>query len=187
MKFGEFLQKLASATGTVTVCDGMVSFEDGTSFNLAPALTTVTELNDAFGFLMADVENIACGEAAYGFPVENDQHSYHESVLRARAGRRVRVQFHEFQRDGVLLSKVNTRNEYYIRIEDGEFWFHDSQVLDWDTPESTTLGNRVAQACPLSAMAQTETAQLTGLSQGAISEIELDKSETSVANTFKAG
>lgn len=88
MKLPEFLQKLATCEGNVSVTDGVVTFVNGTSFNLAEAVCAVTALDDAFGFLLADVENIACGEAAYGFPVENEQHPFHESVLRARAARK---------------------------------------------------------------------------------------------------
>lgn len=44
-----------------------------------------SELVDAFRKLPADVESIACGENAYGFPVEGEDHPDHESVLRARA------------------------------------------------------------------------------------------------------
>lgn len=87
MTFTEFLQKLAACEGNVSVAEGVVTFEDGTSFNLADSAGAVAELDDAFGFLMADMENTVCCEAAYGFPVENEQHPFHASVLRARAAR----------------------------------------------------------------------------------------------------
>lgn len=88
MNFTEFLQQLATCEGTVSVIDGVVTFADGSSFDLNDSAATVVELTDAFSLLMVDVESFVCCAAAYGYPVENEQHPFHESVLRARTARK---------------------------------------------------------------------------------------------------
>lgn len=42
------------------------------------------EAMDALQLLLRDVEASACGREAYGMPVENEDHPFHVSVLRAR-------------------------------------------------------------------------------------------------------
>jgi len=42
------------------------------------------ELRAALGRLLSDVEADVASPAAYGFPVEDEQHPYHKSVLAAR-------------------------------------------------------------------------------------------------------
>jgi len=42
------------------------------------------EMYDALNLLLQDVEDVACGVNAYGMPVENEEHPFHESVLKAR-------------------------------------------------------------------------------------------------------
>ena len=49
-------------------------------------MTNLTnDLRDALEHLLADVEAICCDRLAYGMPVENPDHPFHDSVTAARA------------------------------------------------------------------------------------------------------
>ena len=45
----------------------------------------VQKLHDALERLLADVEAICCDRLAYGMPVEDPDHPFHDSVTTARA------------------------------------------------------------------------------------------------------
>lgn len=52
---------------------------------LAKLRTLNGQLKAALGGLLSDVEADVASPGAYGYPVEDEQHPYHESVLAARA------------------------------------------------------------------------------------------------------
>jgi hypothetical protein len=62
-----------------TFASDKVAKEWGPLFAAAPKLLTELEL------LLADVEGEHAGEAAYGIPITDPEHPWHERVMRARA------------------------------------------------------------------------------------------------------
>lgn len=84
MQLKAIIDALANCSGTITVQDGIACLPDGTSVNLTAASAAITVVEDSLGLLLADVESSQCDVAAYGMPVENEDHPFYESVLQAR-------------------------------------------------------------------------------------------------------